>query len=60
VFAKNVGDINKIKFENGGPDSYKCKSIRVELGVKFYDFDCSEWISTKDKNAFEEINLEGN
>ncbi len=58
--AQNVGDINKIRFENGGADPYKCTSIRVELGVKFWDFDCSEWISSKGKKSYEDINLEGN
>lgn len=60
ISANNVGDVTKLKIENTGGDPYKCSSIRVELGVKFWDFDCSEWISTKSKKAFEELSLEGN
>lgn len=40
VVAANVGDINKIILRNGGSDTYSCAKIRVELGTKFWDFDC--------------------
>jgi len=43
--AINIGDITKIRLENGGPDNFKCNTIRVELGVKFWDFDCDKPIS---------------
>lgn len=41
---KNVGDIKKIRLRNGGTDAYKCNHVRVELGPKFWDFDCSEFL----------------
>jgi hypothetical protein len=48
VVAANVGDISKIIVRNGGKfnklfegsDSYSCAKVRVELGTKFWDFDC--------------------
>jgi len=40
VVASNVGDISKIIVRNGGSDSYSCAKVRVELGTKFWDFDC--------------------
>jgi len=44
VAMKNVGDIKKIRLRNGGTDAYKCNHVRVELGPKFWDFDCSEFL----------------
>jgi len=58
VVAANVGDINKIFLRNGGTDTYQCAKVRVELGTKFWDFDCQEEIACP-KRCVEKMTLTG-
>lgn len=56
--SANVGDINKIILRNGGSDSYTCSKVRIELGTKFWDFDCQTEISCP-KRCTEQMTLSG-
>jgi len=58
VVASNVGDISKIVLRNGGTDTYECAKVRVELGTKFWDFDCQTEIACP-KRCVEVMTLTG-
>jgi len=58
VVAANVGDVSKIFLRNGGTDTYQCAKVRVELGTKFWDFDCQTEIACP-KRCVEVMTLTG-
>ena len=42
INGEKVGDLTRIRLRMQGNDDYKCNSIRVNIGAKFFDFDCNK------------------
>jgi len=42
IFLDDVGNLKSVKITNKGLEQYRCDSIRVESGMNYWNFECSQ------------------
>lgn len=58
VSGPRIGDPYKIKLTNKGNERFRCATVKVQAGAKFWEFDCGEWLLCP-KMCSEEMQLAG-